>query len=117
VNTTLSVSGSSIYRNTAPTGGGLYVGSSGTSGTVQTKRAPWTTSGPRLPRNCPASAPRLSYTSNTIVASGTTIIYTGVCKPPGSLTVAGLNALPSGRARGNTGNLSLATVRSSPTSR
>jgi hypothetical protein len=111
VNTTLSVSGSSIYRNTATNGGGLYVGSTGTSGTVQTS-ALVDNVGTTIAENCPASAPRLSYTSNTIVASGTTIIYTGSCNPPGTLTVAGLNALPSGRASGNTGTLSLATVRS-----
>lgn len=113
VNATLSVSGSSIYRNTAGnTGGGLYVGSNGTNGgTVQTS-ALVDNVGTTIAEQCPASAPYLTYASNTIVASGTTTIYSGMCSPPGALTVAGLNALPSGRASGNTGTLSLATVQS-----
>jgi predicted outer membrane repeat protein len=110
-NTSLSVSGSSIYANTAANGGGLYVGSNGTSGTVQTS-ALVDNIGTTIAEQCPASAPRLSYLNNTIVATGTSTIYTGICTPPGALTVAGLNALPSGRASGNTGTLSLATVRS-----
>jgi predicted outer membrane repeat protein len=113
LNSTLSVSGSSIYRNTAGnTGGALHVGSSGTNGgTVQTS-ALVDNVGTTIAENCPASAPRLTYTSNTIVSNATTTIYNGICNPPGNLTVSGLNALPSGRASGNTGTLSLATVRS-----
>jgi hypothetical protein len=113
VNATVSVSGSTIYRNTAGnTGGALYVGSNGTNGgTVQTS-ALVDNVGTTIAEQCPPSAPRLSYTANTIVASGTTIVYTGLCNPPGALTVDGLNALPSGRATGNTGTLSPSTVQS-----
>ena len=113
VNVTLNVSGSSIYRNTAGnSGGGLYVGSNGTnSGTVQTS-ALVDNVGTTIVEQCPASAPYLSYSNNTIVGNGTTTIYSGLCNPPGSLTVAGLNALPSGRASGNTATLSLSTVQS-----
>jgi hypothetical protein len=113
VNATLSVTGSSIYRNTAGnTGGAIFVGSNGANGgTVQTS-ALVDNVGTTIAEQCPPSAPRLSYLNNTIVTNATTTIYTGMCSPPGALTVAGLNALASGRASGNTGALSLATVQS-----
>ncbi len=113
LNATLSITGSSFYRNSAGnTGGAFFVGSGGNSGTVQTS-AFVDNAGTTLAELCPgASAPYLSYQSNTIVGNGTTVVYDGFCNPPGTLTVAGLNALPSGKASGNTGTLALATVRS-----
>ena len=114
LNTTLSVTGSTIYRNTAGnTAGGLYVGSNGANGGIVQTSALVDNVGTTIAEQCPApaSAPYLTYSSNTIVGSGTATIYTGMCNPPGNLTVAGLNALPSGKASGNTGALSLATVQ------
>jgi hypothetical protein len=113
LNSTLSVEGSSIYRNTAGnTGGALYVGPNGTNGGTVHASALVDNVGTTIAEHCPASAPRLTYTSNTIVSSSTSTIYTGICSPPGSLTVLGLDSLPSGRASVNTGVLALATIRS-----
>jgi predicted outer membrane repeat protein len=119
-NVALSVSGSTIYRNTAPDGGGaIYVGQSGpNTGTIQTSalvdNSATSSDATTILEACPppASAPYLSYLNNTIVSSASSIVYTGFCNPPGPLTVSGLNALPSGKASGNTGTLSLARVQS-----
>jgi hypothetical protein len=113
LNSTLSVSSSSIYRNTAGNaGGGLYVGPNGTNGGTVHASALVDNVGTTIAEQCPSSAPRLTYTSNTIASGSTSTIYTGICVPPGSLTVSGLDSLPSGRASGNSDVLALATIRS-----
>ena len=109
INARLSASALTIHDNTAPAGGGggIFVGGQGNSGTVVDTLFADNT-GTDIVDLCPpaGSAPYLTYTGTKFGTSGT--VYSGTCNPPGSLNLAGFEALPNASGSGTFG---LADVR------
>ena len=107
---TVSIDGANIYGNTASgispsRGGGIFVAlNPAPVGTVQRSIIADNTNFQIAEDVCPpAIGPVLSYLNNVITPRpGFNDAYHSVCNPPGDNTAAQLNALPSGRASGNT---------------
>ncbi len=100
----IALRNSRVYANTSASGGGLYVGSSGTStGTVQSNVIA-DNSNYQIHEQACGSLVRtiLAYVNNNIIPrAGSSDLYTSTCGGATS-TIAGLNASPSMRSSGNT---------------
>ena len=100
----LNLSNSRVYANTSANGGGLYVGNNGTSsGTIQNSTLADNSNNQVHEQACsPLVRTILNYSNNNIVPrSGYTDLYFSTCGG-GTSTISGFNALPNGRASGNT---------------
>lgn len=112
----ITVNGSNLHRNSGSQGGAIFAVPPAT-GIVQNSVIADNVGiqiAEAVPAPC-AGIPVLMYVNNVIAAQGATNIYRSSCIPPGDVTVAGLNALPSGRASGNTsGPPVFASFRATP---
>jgi parallel beta-helix repeat protein len=100
----LNVSQSRIYRNVAGSGGGLYVGNNGPpAGTIQSSTIADNSTYQIHEQACsPLQRTILNYQNNVITPrSGQSDLYFSTCGGATS-TIGAFNALPSGRASGNT---------------
>jgi hypothetical protein len=99
----INMSQSQVYRNTAGSGGGLYVGSFGPpSGTIQGSTIADNNNYQIHEQACaPLQATILSYQNNVVTPrSGQSDLYFSTCG--GARTLAQFNAAPTGRTSGNT---------------
>lgn len=115
----ITVDRSNLYRNSAGTRGGAIFAAPTATGVVQNSVIA-DNIGIQVAEDvvCSGTIPALRYSNNVLVAQGTAIVYRSNCNPPGDLTVAGLNALPGGRASGNTSATPVfASFRATPAER
>ena len=104
----ISISRSAFHNNTAAaaSGGGIFVGPQGNTGTVADSAFVDNT-GIDIVEQCPpsGSAPFLTYTNTRFGTTG--IVYSAIC-PPGQLNQAGFEALPNASG---TASIGLADVQ------
>ena len=99
----LQMAGSRIYDNTAPTGGGLFVGPNGNNtGSVQNSIIADNSDYQIVEHRCPMTT--LAYRNNTITPRvGRNEIYLGFCGI--ATSISQLNSAASGLASGNTSDV------------